>query len=280
MPKTITPDDINNMTAEEFDKYLDELDRSDRYPDEPEETPEDTPEDIPEETTEDTADEAEKEAEDVPEDTQDTKPEETPPPFRTFGTEQEFNAEVDGRINAALEKERNARKPQDETVSRLSNMARHYYKDSQDPLRDMADYMEKTAAERDGVNIDELRRRADDERDARAYRDMQKQQKEQYDRNRKIIDTWLRDSEQLKVFYPDFDFKTAMENPAFKNEILGGKTVAQAYKAITTPPEEPERKPIMQNAQEAQPGTGSSSFNPASLDSADFMKYINRLKEA
>lgn len=297
----LTPEDINNMSPDEFSKYLDEIDareepfysaersegtlRSEDTPPEPEE---------PEDDTGTGTDTNSSPSERSPEEASETPPEQQPEteenaqeaapaqPFRSYATKDEYDRDIQQRINEAVQQDRQNRSTDDETVRRISDIAGYYYRDAENPMQAMADYIEKTAAEQDGVDIAEYRDRMDTQRKAKAYDDMQRRNQERQTARKQIYDTWMRDAQQLKIIDPDFDFNTAMQNPAFKNDIISGKSVAEAYKNISTPPQAaaPKRAPITQNAQTAQRGTGEASSNPASLPTRDFMEYINRIKES
>ena len=93
-----------------------------------------------------------------------------------------------------------------------------------------------------------------------------------------IIDTWRSDAEKLSKLVPDFNLASALGNEIFKNALVSGKNVFEAYEEMITPPKNPPRAGIRQNGQSARRGTGESKMNPAKLSSADFKKYIEQIK--
>ena len=264
--KVITPDDINNMTPEQFDEYLNNLDSG---------TEPELEEEIAEPITEDPVDEI------VNEETPENAQEETAEPYKTYATEEEYKADVDRRINEAVENDRKSRQP-DPTYQRLNDTARVYYKDAEDPLKAMADDMDAKAAELEGLSADEFNRRRNDARDAQAYRDMQSQAQKKQQAQQQLIDRWNNEAKLIKTLYPDFDVKASMADEGFKQDMISGKSMAEAYKSMldrTAAQPEQKRTPVPQNVQSKRAGTGEASFNPASMTSQDFMKYINRIKE-
>ena len=105
-------------------------------------------------------------------------------------------------------------------------------------------------------------------------------------KKRAIMNT--RDSEQLKLIMPDFDYDKAMENQMFADMIRAGATVFEALSKCVKGPEptaieaeitpRPQREAIYQNAQSSRRGTGKTTFNPSQLSSADFKKYIDAIR--
>lgn len=89
-----------------------------------------------------------------------------------------------------------------------------------------------------------------------------------------IVEEWQRDAEKLATVVPDFDFRSALGNSAFKSALTSGKNVFEAYAEMTRVPDYSGRSAISQNAQTARRGTGEASANPAKLSSEDFKRYI------
>lgn len=299
----LTPEDINGMTPEEFGQYLDSLETAEEpyyaasAGDDTPENGDDTPYNGGD--TPDTGDDTPENGDDTP-GTEDETGGETnaasalgagtaaPPTVEAeaAGADADrarYETELRRRISAAVEQDRKQRGVDDETLRRIEGIARYYYGSEPDPMKAMADYIEKTAAEQDGVDINEQRRRMENEQKARRYDDISRRAAERDAQRRRIYDTWTRDAAQLKYVVPDFDFKTAMQDPAFRSELMRGKSIAEAYMSVNTPPQAapPKRTAVRQNAQERrQPGTGDASVDPSTLPPQEFMKYINKIKEA
>lgn len=103
--------------------------------------------------------------------------------------------------------------------------------------------------------------------------------------NNNIISQWERDASQLKLIQPEFDFRTELQNnPLFRQLISNGMGVIEAYAASRpepqkeVPPKQAERKPIQQNAQSPDGGTGTNTRNPAKMSTAEFKQYIENIK--
>ena len=82
-----------------------------------------------------------------------------------------------------------------------------------------------------------------------------------------------REAELLSRAVPEFSYEEALKNDAFSAALDEGLSVLEM-------PRNMPRDPIAQNGQTAQRGTGEVTANPAKLDTADFMKYINKIKNA
>lgn len=94
----------------------------------------------------------------------------------------------------------------------------------------------------------------------------------------KLILEWQRDAEQLKIIVPEFDLAQAVKDESFKEALINGATVFEAYaKTLKMPKAEP-REEIAQNARLPRRGTGTGIINPAKLSSKEFKKYIDNIK--
>ena len=107
------------------------------------------------------------------------------------------------------------------------------------------------------------------------------------DNNTDIISQWERDATQLKFIEPEFDFRTELQsNPQFRQLISQGMGVIEAYASSRPqpqkqePPKQAERKPIKQNAQSPDGGTGTNTRNPANMSSAEFKQYIENIRNS
>ncbi len=267
----LTPDDINNMSRDEFARYLSEADYT---PDAAEVTDDES--DSNSATDDKSANQNGAERETVPQ-------EETPPaPFKTFNTEEEYEAEVGKRINSSIRQRMRKHNEQAAKYSKLEHMAKEYYPEAQDSLSELTADLETQAAERADIPVDEYRRRIDDKRDAQLYREHMQRENNAAREQEEIINGWQRDAEQIKYINPEFNLREAVKNPAFAKMLGDGKTVFEAYAAVhkPAPPKAPERKPIMQNGASPGGGTGSrAASNPANLPSADFKKFIEECRK-
>lgn len=290
-----TPDSINQMTAEEFERYLEALD--DKYPSYedgteyengiqqqvPQEAPADEGTEPPDETPNTEEGEEAQQAE---------QPQQKPKAFKTFDTEDEYTRDVNNRINEAFKKrfKENEREKQNAINDRLLRAAKGVYTNSSEPLNSLADDLESQAAESLNMSVDEYRKRQKDEYDAQAYRAERERVDALEAQKQELINSWERDAQQLKYIEPNFDLRTELlSNPEFKQAIQNGMSVMQAYAAsrkseadekpqADEPPKQPERKPISQNAQSSTASSGITSRNPANMSSADFKKYIDNIR--
>lgn len=261
----VTAEDINNMSSEEFDEYMKNLNM-------PSYSEQETGETSEEETDEETQEEVENTTD--KENQEQAKPEY----FKTFASEDEYNREVQGKIDAAFGKRFKDDRERNEKYDRVYQSAKSFYPDVEDPMAALAEDLDSQAAEKNGVDVEQYRKQQADAVDAKKYRDSLKQQEQAEQNKQRIINEWRSDSAKLKSMKPDFDFDTAMKNPTFYNAIASGKNVFEAYSQIAAPPAQPDRKPIVQNAQMRKKNTGSLNSDPSKYDTKAFMEYINKLK--
>ena len=281
---TLTPEDIENMSDEEFNEYLESGLESDL-------DDEDITENEGEEETEDEKSDEESDLDPTPED---DKPEEgEKKPFKTFETEADYEAEIEKRVNEALKDKPKADDKDKAAIDRIKRIAKKYFKDTETPLEDVAEELEKQYAEHEDIDIDTLRESMDAEDDAEKWRSAEKDKadKEARDKGKKdFIDKLNRDAESLKAIVADFDLKEALKDKKFYNAILDGKSVLEAYNLMDKPKkdeaepekgeekdEKPERKNVENGLLKAK-GTGSGRNNPATLSDAEFKKYIDKIK--
>lgn len=312
-----TPESISSMTSEEFEEYLMALDE--RYPDDEEEQEAEQRSDTasialkgggPSETVEGFDAPQSDEPEDnrglypsvrTPEDSaglspsvrtsttdvpQTDNPTPTPKPFRTFATEEEYTRELDSAVSKAFDKR--FKEKENEKNARILHAAKSYYgAETDDPLTALAEDLEQRAADTAKIPVEDFRKNRQLEEDAKAYREQQKKEREQAQRNTDIISQWERDATQLKFIEPEFDFRTELQsNPQFRQLISQGMGVIEAYASSRPqpqkqePPKQAERKPIKQNAQSPDGGTGTNTRNPANMSSAEFKQYIDNIRNS
>lgn len=282
----VSADDITDMTDEDFSEYIDKL-RS-GMEDEPAAIEPDNTKPEPEaaETSEpnpDTGTDAEKSA-----------------AFKTFASQQELEDYMKPLIDEAVNNAMRSRLNKDELkeleeframkpkIARLTDAAKYHYGNSSDILQALTDDLDVQAAESQGMNIEDFRSRENDRRDAETYRTQQQRAAEEKDKNNGIVQQWQRDAEEAKYIYPDFDFKSALQNEAFRQALLDGKSVLRAYKdtlytepePTPEPPPQPKRKAIIQNAQTAHAASDKPQSNPAQLSDKDFRAYIQKIRNS
>jgi hypothetical protein len=278
----LSADDIDNMSDKEFQEYLDELALGAESADE-DTLSDDTPDD---ETPEPEGEELTPEPE--PEETEGKEEKEEAAPFRTFATEDEYEAEIKKRIDSATKDKPESDKDSEKAVNRILRIAKKFYKDSENPLDEVANELEKQYAEAEDMDIDELRDKMSTEDDAEKWRAGEEQKANHEKARQDIIDKWNYEAEQLKFIDKDFDFAGALKNEKFKDALLNGKSVIEAYSLIKESEKEEkpaedkkeQRESIDQNARQALKGTGESKFNPAKLSDKDFKAYIENIKNS
>lgn len=270
----LTPNDIMNMSGDEFDAYLNASEPT------PDEVPGDDDVKIGEESADD--DNIDSDVTEPVEDNSTAAVEQKPDtvqPFKVFNTEDEYNADINSAFRSRMKKH-NA---ESDKYNRMSQMAKVYYPDADDPVATMMQDLEAQAAERESIPVEEYRSRLDDKRDAELYRTKMRDEEKRRQWIQDKVNGWQRDAEQLKIINPEFDLNEAMRNPEFERMLRSGKSVAEAYVAVHKPklPQTAERKEIVQNGSGRNHGTGNrSEINPASLSRKDFMEYIEKCRNA
>lgn len=207
-------------------------------------------------------------------------------PYKTFESQEDWQRTIDGIVQKRLRQNREDIK----TLDDIRRQANAFYggEDENAALKQLIDDLRNQNAERQGMDADEYSRREQDMIDAQKYRESQKEIEESQDKIAQIQERWNRESEDLKTLIPDFDFMKAMKNPVFYNAIESGKSVSTAYLAANRaeaaepqaqpPISKSARKPIPQNGAMAATSTGTVDFNAETASDADFLKYINKIK--
>ncbi len=206
--------------------------------------------------------------------------------YKTFNTENDYKADVQSKIDSAFAKRFADNRERDEKYSRLETLAKMHYGDVDNPIDSVIADLEGAEAKKNNMDINSYRDVVRDRIDAQAYRDFKSQADNRAAERNRIISTWKRDADQLKLIDPYFDFDSAVKNKDFFDMLANNKSVFEAYAATkknSVPPsnsDKVKRKPISQNAQLPRTGTGESTLNPSSLNSSDFMKYIDKIKNS
>ncbi len=209
-------------------------------------------------------------------------------PYKVFGSETEYEAEVQKRIDHAVGRRMKKEKQRLDTYEKIFDTAARFYGGDNDPIQRLITDLEEQAASDRNMDVEEYRKEGETARKARLYDEEHKRIQESEKERQKIIETWNRDAEQLRILYPEFDLETAMKDHVFKEAIVNGQTVVKAYAQMIsarTPVKQelpvkqsPARKTITQNAQSSRSGTGSATRNPASMSAEDFKRYIERCR--
>ena len=201
-------------------------------------------------------------------------------PFRVFSTQEEFQGVIDGIIGERLKKNRESMN----TLESLKQHALNFYgtDDGDTALVQLIEDLQQQNAEKKGVSVEDYKQQSQDSIDAQKYRNEQKQATERDNQIAEIQKRWQRESEDLKAIVPDFDFAKAMQNKAFYENIVNGKSVSTAYLAAnkqnTAAVPKPQRRAIAQNGNMKGGAAGKVEANPASMSDAEFRKYIDRIQ--
>lgn len=286
-----TPDDIGedeemnpaDMSDDEFDEYINRARSGSIDDDEPEEDdanadPDEEADDVPEIDVGDIAAEEEPES--------DTEPE-SEPPYKSFGSEDEYNADIAKAVSAARKQWDLDNEARFARLERMERIASAYYPDNDDGFDRLGNDLETELAQRDGISVEEMHKRREREDKAAKWDEQENAKKTAADKRQAIIDAWVKEAGQLMVLFPDFSLEEALKNKDFADALTTGSDVfaayAKAYQNNPDPEPEPEpepekREPIPQNGQTKQLSGGGAKRNPAELNSKDFKDYINKIK--
>ena len=266
----VTPEDIENMTSSEFEKYLDSLGNGTQA--ETEEAVESAAEDDPEDSSES----------EVPEngETGDPDDKQAASAYKTFATQEDYERDRDQAISEAFSKRFKNARERDELLSRVERSAKSFYGEADDPVEQMLRDLDEQAADRAGQSVEDFKSAQSEQAELEEFRAKKAERERRRRAEEQIISEWKRGEEDLKTIVPDFDLNTAMRDKAFSAALSGGASVAQAYMAMqqAAPAPKPQRREISQNVQNPRKGTGKSKVNPATLDTPDFMKYIDKIR--
>lgn len=271
--------DIDSMSDEEFENYL-------RSASEAEPTGEAGNDTAAAYADEATAEAAGPETEDAAEDAAEAEAI-GDTPYKTFATEDDFNAALEQYVTDNYG-ERLRRGDEAAALNeRLSQTASRFYDDGEeDPLNRLTGDLEAQTAQRSGQTPEEFRAAEADRRDLEAYRSQQKAQQDIEAGRQQILDRWNAETERLRQNVPDFDLDTAMQNPEFREMVVGGASIDGAYYAVkynelqsqqAAQAQEPLRRSIPQNAQQTGTKPGSSVNDMMSMSDGDFRKRLKSI---
>lgn len=248
--EAVTPDKIENMTDEEFDKYLENLPVRDEG-----ETAA-----AAEEASEGTAQE----------------------PYLSFATKEEYEADRGSAIAEAIAQLKENMHKNEELLERIKRSASDFYPDEEEPVEAMLNDLDSQMAKRKGQSVEDWRDSREEMAEFEEFRRKKKESEARRKEEERIIEGWKRDSDMLRQLLPEFDLGAAMRDEVFSSSLRSGSPVSMAYLAmlLSKPAKDirPPRREIAQNAQSANKGTGETTINPATLSSADFKQYIDRIR--
>lgn len=215
--------------------------------------------------------------------------EEVQKPYRIFKSQDDWQRTIDRIVGDRLK----GTKQQKEQLDKIVQQAAAFYgaEDTDELINLLVDDLRVQNADKRSMDIEDYRRQEKDMIDARKYREEERERQESQSRVEAIKNRWIRESEELKSLVPDFDFNTAMQNESFYNSVIEGKSLSAAYIAAKgaeaaigqranqpRQEEQPKRRAIKQNGTQSASSGGAANFNPETASDADFMKYINKIK--
>ena len=210
--------------------------------------------------------------------------EEVQKPYRIFKSQDDWQRTIDRIVGDRLK----GTKQQKEQLDKIVQQAAAFYgaEDTDELINRLVDDLRVQNADKRSMDIEDYRRQEKDMIDARKYREEERERQESQNRVEAIKNRWIRESEELKSLVPDFDFNAAMQDESFYNSVIEGKSLSAAYiaakgAAAANQPrqeEQPKRRAIKQNGAQAAASGGVVNFNPETASDADFMKYINKIK--
>lgn len=301
----LAPDDIKNMSVEDFSSYLTNPEPQADVPTD-EESNVSEPADGSEVDTVPTADtDGAAEAGSNPANPAD--------PFRVFNTEEEYTQAVNELVNSKIRKRLSKHKEQAKKYEMLETMAAEYYPDAQNPIERLSQDLQTQAAEDAGVDVEEYKRRIQMRRDADSYKKLQSDQ----EKRDEIINGWRRDAEEIKYINPEFDLGTAMRDSTFSNVLRSGGSVLAAYSAMRKAAEQggntmlnnatsnagaanttvqpagtgggqPNtstraaavgREPLQENGAAVSASGSRATVNPATMSRDEFKRYIEKCRD-
>lgn len=309
--KTVTAEDIDNMTDEQFAEYIAAMRDENEYGaggaadtgDASAEAAEDEPEaDTPSGSSAAVGPfvQARTEADDTAEGAEgDVQPEEKNPPEDSAAKAlQNVPEPSNNTVNtaAAAKAPQYSPKPyaspdSGPDIDFDTAVADEYYggKESNPRARTSEDMIKEMAEERK-VEPDVIRRQIESNIKARKYDAMQ----EESTKRQKLIDAqiadWQRQADVVKEFDPEFDYAKALPDPVFAKALQETGSVAKAYKAMkqsgqdkpkkeAPKQEKPEpRKEVKQVARTEKHAGTKGRTDPSALSEKDFAAYIEKCR--
>lgn len=207
--------------------------------------------------------------------------------FRTFETQQQWQAEIDRIIGDRL---KNTHKVMDE-YDALKRTLSDYYgaKDADEAVRLFREDIEGQMAEREGVNVDVYRRVQNAEQENAQYRrqleaiNEARREEQRQAQARAIQADWENQAAELKKAVSDFDLKANMQNSEFADYVVNrGLSIADAYyltrraEQMTKASQRQERRPIHENGAMQKTSGGSAYTDINKLSDSDFEKYLEK----
>lgn len=284
-----TPDDIINMSDDDFEKYINNA-KNNTIPKDSS-APAVNESDDKSDTDDDTDNEPSVADEDVSKNA--TPNAEQTVPFKSFATEGDFENAVQERINHAFGKRFQAERKQNEQLDALYARAKHFIPGitRENLLEKLADDMYEQARN-NGDDLSAMEEREALELKALRYEEQQRQIESQRKYNEQVErkrNEMLNHEQLIQLMDDDFSIRGyAEKDKAFENDLRSGKTVIEAYKAAkkrnaetaaNNPPRQIKRKSITQNATTPRKGSGDVKIDPSKYSDSDFLKYIERCKK-
>lgn len=256
------PRDIENMSDDEFAKYLQEVQDG-------------TIQNIAETTSTQSDDGNIGDSDD---ETGDTDPQEEEAkeikPYKVYNTHEEFQQDFDRVMGERLKKNRESL----DLFDKVKIQARNFYGDAADDMaavEALIGDLTNQNADRRGVETEEYNRQTQDAEDARRWRERQQAQITQQQQQNAKNEQLRRDIEDVRRVVPSFDFRKAMENETFRKAIMDGASVQTAYMIANKPNPTTKRQPIRQVAMQSGV-SGQSDYDPSKLPSDEFRAYIDK----
>lgn len=199
-------------------------------------------------------------------------------------SESDTAEEVPEEIPAEVTVQKTEVTPSGGETEKILSIAKVLYPDDADPISRLIGDLESTAAAYVGEPLDQWRTKRAEQEEFDAWKKSKADALRRDEEAAKIADGWRADEAKIKKFVPDFDFKTAMENPAFKNAIFSGQDIFSAYGAAN-PPAVQKAAPqtagyIDEVGAVGDVSTGTKGRDVADMSDAEFRDYIKRIQNS
>lgn len=212
--------------------------------------------------------------------------EEKPEPYMQFATEEELQAYQDKTIGNRLRELREQYAPAKEKLEQVFSVVKDFYaiEDQEEALKTLLADLQAQSAEKKGMPVEEMIRQQEMERDALAYRNQQKAEREQQKAVSKIYTDWERQAEHLRGILPDFDLNNAFQNPEFYQKVVeGGYSLSEAYMAVERSKPSPQqktaaRRPIQEAGAQNTAVAGKIRQDVGTMTDGEFLSYIRRIQ--
>lgn len=201
--------------------------------------------------------------------------------FKSFGTQEEYQAELDRIVSKRISNHRRAEQEYDELADELAQF--YGVDDRTEAVKRFKEQMNQRKADERGLTVEEFTEQSETERKAKAYDKLETERA----RVQEVRERLFAEADQIKQSDNKFDLQSVYDtDTAFKADLDSTGSVYLAYankikrdaaKKQTAPPQKQQKQRAFKEGALSSSSAGRVNTSAADLSDDEFEKYLKNI---